>query len=74
MLAWAKQGSSAEDWIEYIRQQVEAPFAGANRLNGFGQRVAQSDLMNIYHSTRDAISKPLKFARVAANRSRTTPE
>jgi predicted phage terminase large subunit-like protein len=52
-LAWTKQGSSAEAWIEFIRQQVEAERAGITHVQDGG------DVMAAYLASFDAASKPV---------------
>jgi predicted phage terminase large subunit-like protein len=60
-LAWTKQGSSPEAWIEFMRRQAEGSSAAANELNGFNDQVRQraQKLMNICLGARDAILNPV---------------
>jgi predicted phage terminase large subunit-like protein len=60
-LAWTKQGSSGQAWIEFMRQQVAAQHAGARNLWCPGEPVQQdgSDLMALYLATYSAVSKPV---------------
>jgi predicted phage terminase large subunit-like protein len=53
VLAWTKQGASAEAWIEFMRQQVEAERAGITHVQNGG------DVMAAYLASFDAASKPV---------------
>jgi predicted phage terminase large subunit-like protein len=67
-LAWTKQGSSAEAWMEWIRHQVEGSSAGTNGLSEFDEQMRQGakELMDIYRGGL-ATLKPVRICAGCGN-------